>query len=313
VPRQLLAYLQLLRLPNVFTAIADVTMGYLVTQVAFPYQDRSASLMVPFLLLLATSVCLYLAGMVLNDLFDVEIDRKERPQRPLPSGRISLRSAAVLGYLLLIGGVIAGWLATWWSGDLRCGIVATLLAAAVFLYNRVIKQTCLGPVNMGSCRLLNVLLGMSTASGSWHTWHWLVAGGIGVYITGVTWFARDEAGISRRLQLFLATGVMWVAFAMLAWSMHFMPLTEALLLPRLDPTRWYLMWLILGVIISHRCWLAVREPTAKHVQVAVRQCIFSLVMLDTVACYAIRDLEGALLILPLLIPTMFLGRFIYAT
>ena len=40
------------------------------------------------LLLVAASVFLYLAGMVLNDVYDVEIDRRERPDRPLPSGRI---------------------------------------------------------------------------------------------------------------------------------------------------------------------------------------------------------------------------------
>ena len=78
------AWLQLVRLPNVFTAAADVAMGYLVTHDTL----RPAT---HFALLAAASCLLYLSGMVLNDVFDADADARERPERPIPSGRVAQR------------------------------------------------------------------------------------------------------------------------------------------------------------------------------------------------------------------------------
>jgi len=83
---KLLAYLRLFRLPNVFTAMADVAMGFLFVR-------QSLEPISMFACLLVASSLLYTAGMVLNDVFDYEVDRQERPQRPLPSGQIGLRWA----------------------------------------------------------------------------------------------------------------------------------------------------------------------------------------------------------------------------
>ena len=80
-----------MRLPNVFTAMADIFMGFWLTH-------ETLSPIGVFLLLLASSSFLYTAGMVLNDIFDLEQDRRERPQRPLPSGRILRPNATVIGF-----------------------------------------------------------------------------------------------------------------------------------------------------------------------------------------------------------------------
>ncbi len=86
------SYLALVRLPNVFTAMADVAMGFLFVQSRGwqwdPWWDSWT-----LATLLAASGLLYMAGMVLNDVFDLETDRHERPDRPLPSGRIPLTTA----------------------------------------------------------------------------------------------------------------------------------------------------------------------------------------------------------------------------
>ena len=71
---RLLPYLQLFRAPNVFTAIADVAMGFLVV-------SRSLEAWGEFLLLAVASAALYTAGMVLNDVFDFEVDQRQRPHR----------------------------------------------------------------------------------------------------------------------------------------------------------------------------------------------------------------------------------------
>ena len=108
--------------------------------------------------------------MVLNDVFDFAIDAKERPFRPLPSGQIGLRDgprrwlhAAGAGRGRRLAGravcrVRAGGDSVaerrWWR---RCWRLRVLL------YNGFLKLTPLGPLGMGLCRFLNVLLGMSTA------------------------------------------------------------------------------------------------------------------------------------------------------
>jgi 4-hydroxybenzoate polyprenyltransferase len=270
-----------------------------------------------FLLLLAASSLLYMAGMVLNDVFDVVIDREERPARPIPSGRVSLRLALHTGGVLLGAGVALGWAASAFTGDPRSGLVATALAGAVVAYDRILKRTPVAPLVMGSCRSLNILLGASAAASSWHAIHWLVAASIGLYITGVTWFARTEARESRRGVLAAATVVMGAGLALLAW---FPSWADAALAVGDTPqyaldlgARWYVLWLLLALLILRRPAAAVIDPAPARVQMAVKECILSLIMLDAVACFAVRGVFWAAMILLLLIPTMFLGRWIYST
>src|ERR671934_2252813 len=102
------AYAQLVRLPNVFTAIADIGLGWFGALAGGVAEGGWPS----FVLLLGASSSLYAAGMVWNDYFDIEQDRRERPFRPLPSGRVARREAAGLGGLLLGGGLAFACLAT---------------------------------------------------------------------------------------------------------------------------------------------------------------------------------------------------------
>src|SRR5713226_483666 len=90
-------------------------------------------------LLLAASACLYSGGMVWNDFFDVEQDRRERPYRPLPSGRITRRAAALLGVALLVAGLAFAALASGFSESWTSLIVAGLLIPAILLYDAWLK------------------------------------------------------------------------------------------------------------------------------------------------------------------------------
>jgi 4-hydroxybenzoate polyprenyltransferase len=305
---KLRSWLQLFRLPNVFTAAADVLMGYLFTHPSLEPFPVSMSLV-------AASCLLYTAGMVLNDVFDVEIDARERPQRPLPSGRIAVGTARWVGFELLVVGVGLAWLAGSFAGTLLPGGIATALAAAIVLYDRWLKHTPAGPLSMGACRFLNVLLGMSAAGTAWQPVHWLVAGGIGVYIAGVTWFARTEAEVSRRPHLALAVVVMAAGMSMLAAypllsspadGPHSQPVFA-------DPPQWYWLWVVLGLLIVARPLAAVADPTPARVQTAVKNAILSLIFLNAIVCFSVRGMIGALIILALLIPATILGRWIYST
>ncbi len=142
------SYLQLIRLPNIFTAAADsLAGGLLVTGSLYDLEQG--------LPLILASASTYAGGIVLNDVFDFETDRIERPGRPLPSGRIGRPFAALVGAallamgmaLVLVAGTPHGWL------------VQLALIACILAYDAGMKRTLLGPQVMGACRGLNLLLG----------------------------------------------------------------------------------------------------------------------------------------------------------
>src|SRR5438309_8565411 len=147
-PSSLRAYAQLVRLPNVFTAWADICLGWLAALAA----GVPATHWPTFVLLMCASASLYSAGMVWNDFFDLEQDQRERPFRPLPSGRITPRSAAWLGTALLVAGLSFAALAGCFHADApwRAFSVAGLLVATILLYDAWLKRTWMGPVAMGA-------------------------------------------------------------------------------------------------------------------------------------------------------------------
>jgi 4-hydroxybenzoate polyprenyltransferase len=305
---KLLAYAQLLRLPNVFTAFADICLGAAATGLI---ADAPGA----FVFALAASGCLYCAGMVLNDYFDRSDDAKTRPYRPIPSGRVSPRTALILGGVLIIAGSFFAVLAD--NAHVKFAYpspprVAALLIVAILLYNAYLKRTPLGPLGMGVCRFLNVLLGLSV------TWPrpipdelmWHLAAVVGAYIVGVTWFARTEEAASNRRQLMLAAGVMLLAvLGGLLVPAHFAPGTA-----HPDPAPWYFPYLVAGFIfyVGTPVVRAIRRPEPKPVQAAVKRGILGLVVLDAVLATAFVGWPG-LLILLLLPPALRLGKWVYST
>src|SRR6266478_6117111 len=129
VPRtRLRAWFQLLRPPNLFTVPGDPLMGYLLANPS----DLDWSLAWAVL----ASLCLYCAGLLMNDLADQAEDRRERPARPLPSGAV--RPGPVWGATALLGG--AGLLAAWVAGGQPALLCSLAVLAAIALYNFVTKK-----------------------------------------------------------------------------------------------------------------------------------------------------------------------------
>lgn len=305
---KLLAYLQLCRLPAVFTAMADIFLGYLLTR---PDLSPPAT----FGLLLAASSGLYLSGMVFNDVFDHMVDAAERPHRPIPSGRVPVGYAISFGGLLMAAGVAAAAFAGWQSA-----LVAFLLVWCIFLYNALLKNTPLGPLVMGSCRFLNVMLGASTAidpatleptfASVWSVPQIIVALGLGIYIVGVTWFARREAAVSSRAQLAGAIAVINVGLVMLiGFVFNWQD-------PGVISRSWNATLLLaaIGVILNHRLVNAWLNPSPTRVQAGVRTLLLSLVMLDATLVFFINEERMyAFAVVLLLVPAKLLGRFMAIT
>jgi 4-hydroxybenzoate polyprenyltransferase len=296
----MLAYLQLLRLPTVFTAMADIVLGFTLTH-------RSLEPRSTFVALLLSSCGLYLAGMVFNDVFDRKQDAAERPNRPIPSGRVPLTAAIALGALLMIGGVAASFAGNYWSSG-----VATVLAIAILAYDSFLKRTPLGPLGMGFCRFLNVMLGASD-----FTWHQqgsflarpqlVVAIGLGVYIIGVTWFARTEAKQSQRGQLAAALLTLNAGLGVLVWLICTWP----------NEARPELVLLLLALIagsMNVRAIAAIRDASPPKVQGMIK--LFLLNYVTVCAALVFWHTNSGPLALGtacLVIPAMLLSRVIPMT
>jgi 4-hydroxybenzoate polyprenyltransferase len=263
-PVALRPYLELLRPANVATSLADVLAGYAVT-------GRGNPRALPWLL--SATMCLYAGGVVLNDVFDLDIDRVERPERPLPSGRVSRRAAATLGSSLLAAGVGLAY-----AGTAGAGLVALGTAATILLYDAWGKrQTWVGPVNMGLCRAGNLMLGVAAVPAVLAS-AWPLAGLPLVYITAITAVSRGEVHGGKRPVAVLALISLGLVLLTLLWLSSAGPLSAAGLL----------LTLVLAARVLPpyvRVW---QQPGPPTIRAAVRAGVLSLVLLDAVigAVYA---------------------------
>lgn len=285
------AYAQLVRLPNVFTVWADVLMAWCLL-------PAHARLPVPVLLgTIVASTAFYWGGMVLNDVADEVEDRRERPHRPIPSGRVSSRRAKGLGWgLLTIGLVLSLFLSSFgpnfWIGP--------LLAAAILGYNFWAKATMFGPLLLAFCRGLNVLL-LAASLPELPPPLVLAAGMVATYTLGVSIFARSEATQSRVETLLVGAAFMHVSMALVGG------------LALLNRTWLAACWLLsyLGMVAPWQ-WLALRRLDSHSVQMAVKASILGLIGLDAVLASA-YIVPAGLAILALLPPALLLGRWVYST
>ena len=148
-------YFQLFRIPNLFTVPPDILGGYFVTAInTIPSINYYNLLLLSF-----SSVCLYIGGLITNDLLDVEKDKAERPNRPLSSGRIKKSTAVLLSILFFGLGVFLSLLLT-----LTSTVIAFFLTFMILLYNYKLKDSLSRPYLMGGIRSLNVIYGASSNS-----------------------------------------------------------------------------------------------------------------------------------------------------
>jgi len=302
-------WLALLRLPNHATAAADVLGGWLVVK----QPERLAPPEASFWWALAASLAFYAAGMILNDVFDLDLDRQERPERPLPSGRIAVTTASWAGHGLLVAGVVATLVASGASGGIATAAVGIILAMAIYGYDRFAKPTFMGPPVMGLCRSLNWLLGMTAAGGPVAAAEWLVPAGMGLYVAGLTLYARDEAGASHRATLaagallalaglVAAGGFPWVAgggHAAIGW------------LGQDRLANWTLLWGVIAASILLRFIVGFADPSAGNVRRAVGNAIMSIITLDAVLVLAACGESWAIVVMLLLVPFL-IGRRVAA-
>ena len=182
-------YLQLVRFPGIFTAFSNVLLGFFVSQ------NINFDWILLFPLLIASG-SMFLAGMALNDFFDFKEDKKERPNRPLPSGKIKKTSALYIG----IGFLIIANISTSFVGiqSLIISLIMTSLILAYVIHTK--KFNGIGILNLSVIRFFNVILGTSIIS--FELDFLLFAIPIAIFVSGISILAKKETtSLSKRIEI----------------------------------------------------------------------------------------------------------------
>ncbi|EMA44729.1 UbiA family prenyltransferase [Halococcus saccharolyticus] len=286
-------YASLVRVPNLFSAPPDVLLGAALASAA------GAAVSLPALAgLCLAAVLLYAGGTTLNDYFDAPIDRSERPERPIPSGEVTRRTAGALGGSLLVVGVAL----TFVAAGTRAGAIAAGLAAVIALYDGALKGGPVGFLAMGGARGLNVLLGTAAAGAvDFPTWTLAVPAVVVLYIAAVTYMAANEATATpRKAVATAAAGVVVAAATVFAVIATVGPPTVQ-------------AGLAAGLVAGFLAWTgralepAYADPRPRTVGPAVGTCVLALVVLDA-AFAAIVGVGWALAVLVFLVPAVGLAR-----
>ena len=261
---RLFPFLVLMRPANIVTAISDIVAGVAIAgALSFGFSSIQIS---DFVYLILSTIGLYGGGIVFNDVFDVEIDKVERPERPIPSGKVTYKQAVFLGSFLLFFGVGFASLVS---------IVSMLIAIAIVIaslvYDKYAKHHIIaGPLNMGICRGLNLLLGMSILSGQLPGF-WMICFIPIVFIAAITLTSQGEVLGNNKMSITFALSLDLIVagvIILLAWNgiMNFWTVLPFVLL-----------WITMNLSAKLKA-ITTNEP--KFIMRAVKMGVLSLIPLN---------------------------------
>lgn len=277
-------YLQLMRPANLVTAIADILAGLSLAKFIFSTDILSIQTII---LLSISTIGLYGGGVVFNDIFDAELDAIERPERAIPSGKVTKQNATILGVLLLIIGIVCASVVSFESM-----IIAFAIAILALVYDKFGKyHAFLGPINMGLCRGGNLLLGMSVMMSSLQEFWWI--GIIPVlYIAAITMISRGEVhGGNQSILYFAGFLYIIVSISQIVMSYQFGNLFITL------PFVFLHIFLIFKPLI-----FAIQNPIGPNIGKAVKAGVLALIVMDAAWVSVSGNYPvaiGVLLLLPL--------------
>ena len=285
-----------MRPANIVTSVADVLAGITISGL-FIEKGFHVEPAAHIALLCLATIGLYGGGVVFNDVFDAKLDKIERPERPIPSGLISVAEASLLGGILLAGGIIAAFFS-----NNSSGMLAFCIAIAALVYNRWSKHNkIVGPLNMGLCRGLNLMLGVSIIPWALSLWWGLALVPI-IYIASITMISRGEVHGGSKAVLYFACFLysLVIGFILYFSFKNGMPYSFIFLVP--------FAWMIFKPLIT-----AIKEPVGKNIGKAVKAGVIALILMDASWAAAFGAIYAAIVIVLLLPISMKLGKMFAVT
>ena len=291
-------YFQLIRPANTVTAACDVLAGAAIA-------GGLALNNWPLLTCLGlASMLLYAGGVSFNDVCDVREDKKNRPERPLPSAKISYRQAWFFSISLSVLGIALAFYAVRWTGSYLSATLSLLIFLTAALYDKWAKHHLLSaPLTMGLCRALNLLLGMSVSEAGFKEYAFM--GGLPlIFVAAITLTSQGETSGKNKEAIVVAMGLdVLIVASLIALGVRG-SLQLAFLLPFLG------LWWALNLFTKIA---AITDNRPEKVMRAVKYAVLSLIPLN--ACYAagFNDWKYGLFILSFLPLSLVLARYFSVT
>jgi 4-hydroxybenzoate polyprenyltransferase len=301
-------YITLVRLPNIFTAVSNILPGYciIVTAISISFTNTNLLYLAG---LMVTSSLLYMTGIVLNDYFDIEIDKKERPTRPLPSGNVSKRKALIIAISSTIAANVISLAISWMSF-----VFTLILTAIIIAYDSHLKhKTITGPITMSLARFVNVILGASPAfpmlllSKESITMLLFIATTLFIYILSISILSKKEvSGKVTRLNIIFSFVIVFVVITSISIA-GLIGIFQTVVFVNLALFSAVMIITLISILRGH----ASLGPV--HIQNSIRNMIISIIILDSAFVSGIIGLQYGLATLLLTIPSILLARKLYTT
>lgn len=288
-----LTFLKLIRAPAGFTAISNILAASIIAS--------SNQLDSSLILLITASVLFYFSGMALNDCFDYKEDLVERPQRPIPNGDLSLKSAWVIGFTLMFTGLIFAFCYSTTSG-----YIGLALSTVIILYNGYIKQGLMGSVCMASCRYFNWILGASFVALSVNSLS--LALPIFFYITGLTFLSKQEThGRDKSAVFFCASMIVLTALSALYLVLEIFMLSEQ---QQAISAMLIVIWF---AMMASKLIKVFKQFEPQNIQQLIGWMVIGVIPLDALLVALSGEYLFSLIILALLPPCRMLNKYLYVT
>lgn len=283
------AYLQLFRIPNLVTSAGDVLAGiFIVSSLSSGHSYNGL-----YLLLLST-IMLYAGGVALNDAADAPLDSIERPERPIPSGKISRTSAFIWASLLLAGGALLAGAFHYVSLAISVALVISIV-----LYNLWAKKYAIpGTVVMALCRFLNLWLGFSFLPEFFGDVAWLALLPFS-HIIAVTALSRGENHGYNRIVILL---IGLIHFGIVLWLIGLGLFHDILSISALVFIAFY------ALAEGYALYPAISNPKPESIKRGVKFGILSLLLLNAAIVAIFDNMLNAFIIAVLLIFSLLLAR-----
>lgn len=292
-------YLLLIRLPNLFTLPSNIILGFVLVSTF----TMTITSVIQILMLVTISILLYCVGLVLNDLFDYEVDKKERPNRPLASGKISKKAAMILVTILAAISLILSLLVS-----VTTFSISVLLLVIIFGYDKYLKNTQAGPFTIAAARVGNIILGTTVNISNIENFpqNFLLIFILTitfVYVSLIGFLSRYEVqGFSVKIRSYLIPSIIaGIIFSIVIFNLIGLLKYQSLLI------------LALFSFIMAKTIYRIHNKDSTGIQQAIKQMILSIIVLDSTFLTGIAGLEIGLPVLILLAPLLVLAKKMYMT
>jgi 4-hydroxybenzoate polyprenyltransferase len=293
------AYLQLTRPANVITAIADIWAGFAIasgwTYMVSDWELGEGTFWQNLVWLSLSTIGLYAGGVAFNDVADASLDAIERPERPIPSGRVSKNSAALMSTILLVVGVLAAS-----QVNILAACIALLVAILAVTYDYWGKhQFYFGPINMGMCRAGNLLLGISVAPELIQSPLSTVGLVPLIYVAAITMISRGEVHGKNRNALYAGAGMYGFIIACI-FMMSYLN----------GPEYWHTIPFLLGLtyMIYPPLLKAIKSQDPKLIGKSVKAAVISLIIVNASLAAAFSGWKIGVIVLLLLPISLWLAK-----